>query len=84
MGGLERGSGDFVRPPITALGFVQSSRLLADHAEIVQGVREIRMLPAELGFLQENRLPKELSGGVEIAVSGRPFGGVEVMAPALR
>ena len=51
MVGVERGGRDFVRPSIEALRLVQPSRLLADNAEIVQCVRQIRVMPAELGFL---------------------------------
>jgi hypothetical protein len=74
---LERSRGNFVRPPIAALCLVQASCLLANNAQIVQAVREVRVIGTELGFLSVDSPPKQLLGGPDIAAGCGLFGGVE-------
>ena len=77
MSGLERSGRDFMRPPITGLRLVQPAGPLADNAEIVQCVREIRVARTELGFLEVNGLAEQPFRGLDIAGGCRLFCGFE-------
>lgn len=74
---LEGARRDFVRPPITGLRLVQAPGLLANNAEIVQRVGEIRVARTELRFLQVNGFTEALLSGADIAGGCRLFGGIE-------
>jgi hypothetical protein len=74
---LERGGSDVVRSTVAVGRFLESSGFLEGNAQVVQRVGEVRMMRAELGFLQVNGLLQQIAGSGDVAGGCRLVGSIE-------
>ena len=71
-------------PPIESLGVVKPSCLLGDDGEVVEGIGQVRMGRAELGFLDARDVSQQFIGGGKVASRRRLSCGLEHASSVLQ